>query len=151
MSNYVDNSNIIDITVTENEVIISDTGQPGPRGNSILNGFGAPTSTNPANAVAGDFYLNLTTYELYGPRTYGGSWGTPVDLFTLPESVYQYEQLISAETWTISYALHKLNFKPNVTVVDNNGNQVEGHVQYQNDNTVIISFAAGFSGKAYLS
>jgi hypothetical protein len=44
-----------------------------------------------------------------------------------------------------------LAFKPNVTVVDNNGNQVEGHVQYQNDNTVIISFAAEFSGKAYLS
>ena len=151
MVNYIDNSNIIDITTTENEVIISDTGQPGPRGKSILNGTQTPTPTFPAEAVEGDFYLKIPEYLLYGPRTYAGDWGTPVDLFTLPESVYAYEQLISSTTWTIPFSMHKLNFKPNVTVVDNNGNQVEGHVQYQNDNTVIISFAAEFSGKAYLS
>lgn len=151
MTNYIDNSNIIDITVTENTVTISDTGQPGPRGKSILNGTQVPTSTFPADAVQGDFYLKIPEYLLYGPRTYAGEWGTPIDLFTLPESVYQYEQLISSTTWTIPFSMHKLNFKPNVTVVDNNGNQVEGHVQYQNDNTVIISFAAEFSGKAYLS
>ena len=151
MSNYIDNSNIIDITTTENQVIISDTGQPGPRGNSILNGFGAPTSNSPSNAVSGDFYLNLDNYTLYGPLSYSTGWGNPVDLLTLPESVYAHEQLISSETWTIPYSVHKLNFRPNVTVADNEGNQVEGHVQYQNDNTVIISFAAGFSGKAFLS
>ena len=151
MTNYIDNSNIIDITTTENEVIISDTGQPGPRVNSILNGTQVPTANFPANAVEGDFYLKVPEYLLYGPRTYAGNWGTPIDLFTLPESVFTFTQEISNTVWNIPFSLHKLQFKPNVTVVDNNGYQVEGHVQYQNDNSVIISFAAGFSGKAYLS
>jgi hypothetical protein len=143
--------NYIDVTTVENQVIVSETGQPGPRGNSILNGVGAPTNTFPSNAVPGDFYINLEDYTFYGPLSYNSGWGDPVDLLTLPESVYTYEQEISQSTWTIPQSMHKLNFRPNVTVVNSLDEQVEGDVQYQSDNTVIIRFAVGFYGKAYLS
>jgi hypothetical protein len=155
LTNYIDNSNIIDLNVVENTVVVSDTGLAGPRGNSILNGVGAPNATTPANAVEGDFYLDIGTdsygrpkYHLYGPRTYDGQWGGYIDLFTLPESFFVHNQSSASNTWTIN---HGLGYRPNVTVVDNNETQVEGDVQYQNDNTVIIRFVAEFSGKAYLS
>lgn len=148
MTNYIDNSDIIDVQVTENTVVISDTGQPGPRGKSILNGTQTPTSQFPEDAVEGDFYLKIPEYLLYGPRTYDGNWGTPVDLFTLPESFYMHEQAVPSESWVID---HPLQFFPNVTVVDSGGTQVEGNVIYNNMNRVTIEFTAGFSGKAYLS
>lgn len=148
MTNFIDNSNIIDITTTENTVIISDTGQPGPRGNSILNGTQTPTSTFPSNAVEGDFYLKIPEYLLYGPRKYDGDWGDPVDLFTLPESFHVHTQNTPSNSWVVD---HNLQYFPNVTVVDSGETQVEGNVIYNNINRVTIEFSTAFSGKAYLS
>lgn len=142
------NSDIVEVETTENEVVVSDTGQPGPRGNSILNGTEVPTSTFPENAVEGDFYLKIPEYLLYGPRTFDGQWGDPVDLFTLPESFHLHVQNDPSTTWIID---HTLQFFPNVTVVNSAGDQVEGSVIYNNQNRVTIEFSTAFSGKAYLS
>lgn len=51
-------------------------GVDGIDGNTILNG-----ATNPNAAIGnlGDFYLNTTTNQLFGPKTAGG-WGTGVSL-----------------------------------------------------------------------
>lgn len=148
---FVDNSNLIDITVVENQVIISDTGLQGPRGTGLLNGSGAPEDTLGIN---GDFYLDVAfedgrpKYHLYGPKD-NDVWPEEyVDLFTLPESVHVHTQNTPSNSWTID---HNLGFFPNVTVVDSGETQVEGSVIYNNINRVTIEFSTAFAGKAYLS
>jgi hypothetical protein len=61
---------------------------------------------------------------------------------------YVYVQNVSSNTWTI---VHGLQFIPNITVVDSAGSVVEGDYSYPDENTVIATFAGGFTGKAYLS
>ncbi|MBZ4189859.1 OmpA family protein [Niabella beijingensis] len=51
-------------------------GSNGTNGNTILSGPSAPLSTQ---GVIGDFYLNTTTLEFYGPKTAAG-WGTPINV-----------------------------------------------------------------------
>lgn len=79
-------------------------GTPGKNGNTILSGQGLPTS---AAGQVGDFYLDLSKMDFYGPKT-SSSWGTPISLkpanslskrillkedigFTLCQSCYTYE------------------------------------------------------------
>lgn len=52
-----------------------DTGQTGASGSAILNGTTEPTTVG----VNGDYYLNKTNADLYGPKTAAG-WGTPINL-----------------------------------------------------------------------
>jgi len=51
-------------------------GQSGQDGNTILNGT---TNPNIATGNIGDFYVNTTTYEIFGPLTAGG-WGNGTSL-----------------------------------------------------------------------
>ena len=61
---------------------------------------------------------------------------------------YVHTQNSASATWTVN---HNLHFIPNVTVVDSAGTVVEGSYSYPNSTTVVLSFSAAFSGKAYLS
>ena len=61
---------------------------------------------------------------------------------------YVHNQGSASSTWNIS---HNLGAYPNVTVVDSAGSQVEGSVDYTDDNTIVISFSAPFGGKAFLT
>ena len=49
------------------------TGPQGPSGNTILNGVGPPAASTGSN---GDFYLDTSSYVLYGPKypTYYSTW-----------------------------------------------------------------------------
>lgn len=51
-------------------------GVPGPAGSSVLSGNGAPAATL---GNVGDFYIDLTAVQLYGPKTISG-WGNGVAL-----------------------------------------------------------------------
>ncbi|WP_257668534.1 hypothetical protein [Parapedobacter tibetensis] len=51
-------------------------GAAGANGSKILSGTSTPST---GVGVAGDYYLNRTTYQLYGPKTAAG-WGTPISL-----------------------------------------------------------------------
>lgn len=51
-------------------------GIAGQDGKSVLNGAGAPSSSLGVN---GDFYINNTNKDLYGPKT-AGAWGSPISL-----------------------------------------------------------------------
>lgn len=138
--------NVNEIALTQ-EVVIVELGYSGPqgiRGNSLLSGNGAPTSET---GILGDHYIDKLTNELYGPKTSLG-WGSPTDLVTEQELGYVHNQPSPALTWTIS---HGLGFIPNITVVDSAGTVVEGSYDYPNANTVVATFSAAFSGKAYLS
>lgn len=61
---------------------------------------------------------------------------------------YVHNQGSASATWTIN---HNLNFYPNVTIQDSGGTIVEGEIAYTTRNTLIATFSAAFSGKAYLS
>lgn len=123
---------------------IGVAGPQGPRGTGILNGVGAPSNSL---GIIGDFYLNVSNMNLYGPKTSSG-WGTPVDLVGNNELGYVHTQNTPSNTWNIT---HGLGFVPNITVVDSGGNVVEGSYNYPNNNSVVLTFNGVLSGKAYLS
>ena len=134
------------IIIDEENVVIElgTSGPQGGRGTGILNGTTAPNNTI---GILGDFFLNTTNMNLYGPKTESG-WGTPVDLVGSQELGYVHIQEVASATWNIT---HGLGFTPNITVVDTAGTVVEGSYNYPNSNTVVLSFIGAFSGRAYLS
>jgi hypothetical protein len=68
--------------------------------------------------------------------------------FTVERVSYEHDQGAASNSWIVT---HNLGFKPNVTVIDSAGNIVEGEITYTNSNSLTVSFASAFSGKAYLS
>lgn len=133
------------VYVTEEnvDVIISQTGPQGPRGNTVLNGSGEP---NIYLGELGDFYINTDIPEIYGPKTVSG-WGDPTNLGSV-DLGYVHTQNTPSTTWSIT---HGLGFVPNITVVDSGGTVVEGSYNYPNNDSVVLTFSSAFSGKAYLS
>ena len=134
------------ITIDEENVVIQlgTSGPQGGRGTGILNGTTAPNNTI---GIIGDFFLNTTNMNLYGPKTESG-WGTPTDLVGSQELGYVHIQSVPASVWNIT---HGLGFTPNITVVDTAGTVVEGSYNYPNASTVVLTFIGAFSGRAYLS
>jgi hypothetical protein len=134
------------VSINEENVVIElgSSGPQGGRGTGILNGTSAPSNNI---GILGDFFLNTTNMNLYGPKTESG-WGSPVDLVGSQELGYVHIQEVSSAVWNIT---HGLGFTPNITVVDTAGTVVEGSYNYPNSNTVVLSFIGAFSGRAYLS
>jgi hypothetical protein len=134
------------ITIDEENVVVElgTSGPQGGRGTGILNGTTAPNNTI---GIVGDFYLNTTNMNLYGPKTDSG-WGSPTDLVGSQELGYVHIQEVASATWNIT---HGLGFTPNITVVDTAGTVVEGSYNYPNSSTVVLTFIGAFSGRAYLS
>ncbi len=134
------------IIIDEENVVIElgTSGPQGGRGTGILNGTTPPDNNI---GIIGDFFLNTTNMNLYGPKTESG-WGTPTDLVGSQELGYVHIQEVASATWNIT---HGLGFTPNITVVDTAGTVVEGSYNYPNSNTVVLSFVGAFSGRAYLS
>jgi len=134
------------VTIDEENVVIElgTSGPQGARGTGILNGTTAPSNSI---GIIGDFYLNTTNMNLYGPKTDSG-WGSPTDLVGSQELGYVHIQSVPSAVWSVT---HGLGFTPNITVVDTAGTVVEGSYNYPNSSTVILSFIGAFSGRAYLS
>lgn len=82
---------------------------------------------------------------IQGPEGPQGPKGDAGDAAAL---TYVHEQTTAASTWTVN---HGKGFFLSVTVVDSAGTQVEGEVTYQDSSTIVIQFAAPFSGTVYLS
>ena len=61
---------------------------------------------------------------------------------------YVFTQTIASSKWLINHNLYK---QPSVTVVDSSGNEVAGDVEYNNLNTLMVTFSAPFAGRAYLN
>ena len=145
-----------------------------PVGSQILSGTGDP---DPAVGSIGDYWFNSTNNYFYGPKTQEDGWGDGVELgdksfsdkFDLEPPtngdsiVYSsttqlwearkvrhvHSQDSASALWTVN---HNLGAKPGgVTVVDSGDTVVYGNVAYLNLNTLTISFAAAFGGKAYIS
>lgn len=117
-------------TVPSNEVPIysGPPGPPGPAGEA-----GAPGPRGPQGPP--------------GPPGPPGRDADGVGLL-LDDIRYTYTQGESSQVWTIT---HPLLYQPAVTIVDSAGTVVEGAVQYVGTNIILVTFAAPFSGTAYLS
>jgi hypothetical protein len=61
---------------------------------------------------------------------------------------FTFIQGVASATWIVN---HNLDKKPSVTVVDTGDNEVWGCVQHIDENNLIITFSAAFTGKAYLN
>ena len=61
---------------------------------------------------------------------------------------YAHIQSTPEAVWEVT---HNLNKKPTITVVDSADTMVMGEVEYINNNSVRLTFAGAFSGKAYFN
>lgn len=61
---------------------------------------------------------------------------------------YIYHQTTASNMWVIE---HELDRFPSVTVIDSAGTKVTGDVKYMSNRLIILTFAAAFSGTAYLN
>jgi hypothetical protein len=148
--------NEIVIIETNNQVIVSAEGLPGPSGRTILNGEGIPAGNL---GVVGDFYYDKTTTNFYGPKIFPTSWiGVTSYPLQNPPSDYSYEfswelaQVIGPVSGVYSIAIdHNLGFKPNVTVKNSAGDVLETGIDYNSNDQLTLTMAQPFSGTAYLS
>lgn len=104
----------------------------------------------------GDYYIDVSTGDFYGPKTAEGWPDTPfftaltqlnVNALTNNER-HIYTQSTPSSTWVIE---HALGGHPSVTVVDSAGTTVFGEVKYDSTTQVTVSFTVPFSGLAYLT
>lgn len=86
--------------------------------------------------------LDLVGQIFRGPKGDKGDPGVDSDKH------YNHTQNLPDTIWAIN---HNLGKYPSVTVADSSGSEVEGEVVHIDSNTVVITFSAAFSGKAYLN
>ena len=63
-------------------------------------------------------------------------------------NVYVHDQIAASKQWFVN---HNLGKHPSVTIVDSAGSVVMGDIEYVDNLNVTLTFAAEFSGKAYLN
>lgn len=61
---------------------------------------------------------------------------------------YIHTQVLATTTWNITHGLNKY---PSVTIVDSGNSVIIGDIDFIDQNNIIISFSAAFSGKAYIN
>jgi hypothetical protein len=65
-----DNTSVV-TTTREEQIIVQSLGAQGPKGSTILKGYGPPASNV---GITGDFYIDSATYRVYGPKTTDTVW-----------------------------------------------------------------------------
>jgi hypothetical protein len=96
---------------------------------------------------------NITVQEVQGTAVVAKQKGNTVTVTGVIGGVsldanFVYNQVSPSAVWTVT---HNLNKYPSVTVVDSADNTVYGEVEYNSLNQVTITFAGGFSGKAFFN
>lgn len=64
------------------------------------------------------------------------------------DKYHMHDQMSASDVWTITHSLEKY---PSVTIVDSAGDEVEGSVNHISTSTIVVTFSAPFSGRAYLN
>jgi len=129
---------------TENEVTVVAATFINDQGASSKIFYGT-TSPDTSVGEEGDFWINISLGQLYGPK---GPDGWPSAELYLRTKRYIHDQPVPATTWNV---VHDLGGRPSVTVVDSAGTVVHGEVSYSSDSEIQLNFSAPFSGKAYLT
>lgn len=155
-----------------NEVVIGSTAQ-GPKGidgvtpyigenknwfiGDIDTGIKAEGETISANAFGNFIINNEHTIEANNfSDTISINAGKNINIHTNTDSItidandpfYIHDQMTASKKWIIKHNLEKY---PSITVVDSADSVVVGDITYTSLNSVEISFAAMFCGKAYFS
>ena len=93
--------------------------------------------------------LNNLIYATEAETIAGTAINRIVNPGTLAKALsYCHIQSIPSRVWTIN---HGMNRNIAITVVDSAGTEVEGEISHVDLNTVVVTFAGGFSGKAHIS
>lgn len=87
-----------------------------------------------------------SAYEIWLDEGHTGSQNDFLNW--LKSDSFVFNQGTPSNSWTITHMLGKY---PSVTIIDSADRVVIGEVQYVDSNILIVSFTAGFSGKAYLN
>ena len=115
---------IIDITVTEDEVDLTED-------YSALNTQTLIKTQKDLNQVFKDILLSLANSNSIGDKN------------------HTHDQFNPSAEWVIP---HNLNKKPSVTIIDTAGSEVKGAVDYMDSDVILtVSFNFPFSGKATLN
>jgi hypothetical protein len=61
---------------------------------------------------------------------------------------YVHNQTTASSTWSVTHSLIK---KPAVTILDDDGYEIEADVQHISDNSVIITFSEAITGTAHFN
>jgi hypothetical protein len=136
-----------------NKIVVNTPGPQGPRGQGILNGSGAPASNL---GFQNDFYYDITTTSLYGPKLSDATWaGATIIRLDPPisfQSSWEVGQLSGPTNGLYSIAItHNLGFSPNITVKASSGDVLETGIDYNSINQITLTMAQPFSGTAFLS
>jgi hypothetical protein len=104
-------------------------------------------SVVPTNQDSGETLTTTTTP--IAVRTYNEPviTSTTIELGA-GDANYVHNQASASNTWTIT---HNLGKYPSVTIVDSGSNVQIGEILYNSLNQVTVTFAASFSGFAYLN
>lgn len=94
--------------------------------------------------IDADPILDVIETSIPGRKGDKGDQGDP----GLSGGSFEHTQSLASATWTIT---HNLGFRPAVTTFDSLDRQVIGELAYPDENTVVVTFLAGFSGHAFLS
>ena len=142
------------VIVTEviNDVIVSTPGPQGPRGRTILNGYGNPSDNL---GLTGDFYFDTHLNRFWGPKLVDQSW-EDAKVIILESATLAYPWELAMVTGPLNgvYSLvinHNLSYYPNVTVKSSAGDILETGIDYNGINQITLTMAQPFSGTAYLS
>ena len=135
--------------VEKDKVVVRNPGVAGPKGDpgtQILTGPGLPSNLI---GKVGDLYVDTLSKITYGPKLITGWPTAPLfEAFNRNLLGQVFDIPSPSSTWEIH---HNLGYNPNATCIDSAGNVIEGDISYPNENTIVIEFIGGSSGKAYLS
>jgi hypothetical protein len=102
----------------------------------------SPTEVaNKADKVVSAVSGNLASLDEYGNLADSG-----VSVESL--GGYTHEQTTASAEWNIT---HNLNKHPSCTIVDSAETEVQGELEYINNNSLKLTFIGAFAGKAYLN
>lgn len=90
---------------------------------------------------------NILEDQFYGVAVYPGFINPHIDPIG-GDKTFVYTQAVAASVWYVEHNLAKF---PSVSVVSDDNTQVFGEVEYIDNDNLIITFNAAFSGKAYMN
>lgn len=136
-------------TVNNNSLLGSgniniESGVTGVKGNSESEYRTGNVNLTPANIGAQETLVSGTNIKTINNESILGAG----NLVAAGDKFYMHTQGTPSDTWVIQ---HDLNKYPSVDVVDSAGSHVVGDVSYTDANELIVTFSAGFAGKAYLN
>jgi len=148
--NNNDNPTVV-VTEQVSKVVLNAPGPQGPRGRTILNGNGVPSSNL---GLEGDFYYDKNTTRLYGPKLNDLTWdGATNYLLSTSTLTYPFaiSQVVNAGSYWYLEITHNMGYNPNVTVKNSAGDILETGIDYNSINKITLTMAQPFGGTAYLS